>query len=119
MSQIMGQLPANRVTPARPFFVVGVDFAGPITTLIRRGRGGGTNKSYISLFICFATRAIHLEAVSDLSSASFVAVLRRFTGRKGCPQRIYCDNAANFVGAKNELRELYELLRDVKGGDKN
>jgi len=47
MSQIMGQLPANRVTPARPFFVVGVDFAGPITTLIRRGRGGGTIKSYI------------------------------------------------------------------------
>lgn len=50
-SQIMGQLPADRVTPTRPFFVTGVDFAGPIITLVNRGRGRKTNKSYISLFM--------------------------------------------------------------------
>ncbi|XP_071562311.1 uncharacterized protein [Temnothorax nylanderi] len=108
--QIMGQLPADRVTPTRPFFVIGVDFAGPITTLVNRGRGRKTNKSYISLFICFSTRAVHLEAVSDLSTASFLAALRRFVGRRGCPQRIYSDNATNFVGSKNELHEMYRLL---------
>ncbi|XP_011860375.1 PREDICTED: uncharacterized protein LOC105557675 [Vollenhovia emeryi] len=107
----MGQLPADRITPKRPFFVIGVDFAGPVTTLVNRGRGRKTNKSYISLFICFTTKAIHIEAVSDLSSASFIAALRRFAGRRGHPQCIYCDNATNFVGAKNELTEMCELIK--------
>lgn len=111
LSQIMGQLPADRTIPKRPFYVIGVDFAGPITTLINRGRGRKTNKSYISLFVCFTTKAIHLEAVSDLSSASFIAALRRFAGRRGYPQRIYCDNATNFVGSKNELTEMYEVIK--------
>lgn len=30
LSQIMGQLPADRVIPKRPFFVTGMDFAGPL-----------------------------------------------------------------------------------------
>ncbi|XP_025262223.1 uncharacterized protein LOC112637218 [Camponotus floridanus] len=110
LSQIMGQLSADRVIPKRPFFVTGMDFAGPITTLINKGRGRKTNKSYISLFVCFTTKAIHLEAVSDLSSASFIAALRRFTGRRGYPQRIYCDNATNFVESKNEICEMYDLI---------
>lgn len=112
LSQIMGQLPADRVTPKRPFLVTGVDFAGPITTLVNRGRGRKTNKSYVSLFVCFATKAMHIEVVSDLSSASFIAALRRFVGRRGCPPRIYSDNATNFVGAKNELNEMYRMIRE-------
>ncbi|XP_011171560.3 uncharacterized protein LOC105204206 [Solenopsis invicta] len=114
LSQIMGQLPADRVTPGRSFLVTGVDFAGPIITLVNRGRGRKTNKSYISLFICLATKAMHLELVSDLSSASFIAALRRFVGRRGCPQRLFCDNATNFVGAKNELSEMHFLIGDKK-----
>ncbi|GAB1867680.1 hypothetical protein CAJAP_08759 [Camponotus japonicus] len=108
----MGQLPADRVTSKRPFFVIGIDFARPVTTLVNRGRGRKTNKLYIALFICFATRAIHLEAVSDLSSNSFIAALRRFVGRRGCPQRIFCDNATNFVGAKNELNEMRHFIEE-------
>lgn len=103
---------ADRVTPKHPFLVTGVDFAGPITTLVNRGRGRKTNKSYVSLFVCFATKAMHIEVVSDLSSASFIAALRRFVGRRGCPQRIYSDNATNFVGAKNELNEMYHMIRE-------
>lgn len=61
--QLMGDLPADRITPSRPFFNCGVDFAGPIVTLLNKGRGRKTTKSYIALFICFATKAIHLEAV--------------------------------------------------------
>ncbi|XP_011861959.1 PREDICTED: uncharacterized protein LOC105558722, partial [Vollenhovia emeryi] len=110
LSQVMGQLPADRVIPRRPFYVTGIDFAGPIVTLVNRGRGRKTNKSYISLFICFSTKAIHLEAVSDLSSNAFIAALRRFAGRRGCPQRIYCDNATNFVGARNELNEVRQFI---------
>ncbi|XP_036145656.1 uncharacterized protein LOC118646575 [Monomorium pharaonis] len=110
LSQIMGQLPSDRVIPKRPFFVTGIDFAGPITTLVNRGRGRKTSKSYVSLFVCFTTKAIHIEAVSDLTASAFIAALRRFVGRRGCPQRIYSDNATNFVGAKNEIKEIQEFI---------
>lgn len=95
--QIMGQLPSDLI-PRCPFYTIRIDFAGPIVTLVNRDRGRKTNKSYISLFICFTTKVVHLEAVSSLSSNSFIAAFRRFVGRRGCPQRIFCDNATNFVG---------------------
>jgi len=111
MTQIIGQLPSDRTAAQRAFFISGVDFAGPITTLVNKGRGKRTIKSYIALFICCSTKAIHLEAVSDLSAASFIAALRRFIGRRGCPQRLLCDNATNFQGARAELRECFDALK--------
>ncbi|XP_018308509.1 uncharacterized protein [Mycetomoellerius zeteki] len=115
-SQLMGDLPADRVTPTRPFFCCGVDFAGPLITLLNKGRGRKTVKSYIALFICFATKAIHLEAVSDLSAAAFLAALRRFISRRGCPRKIYSDNATNFKGVQRELREAYTFVRHEING---
>ncbi|XP_036148390.1 uncharacterized protein LOC118647475 [Monomorium pharaonis] len=55
-------------------------------------------------------QAIHLETVSDLSSEGFLAALRRFVARKGLPNHIYSDNGTNFVGANNQLKELYALF---------
>ncbi|XP_011860459.1 PREDICTED: uncharacterized protein LOC105557752 [Vollenhovia emeryi] len=111
LTQIMGSLPLDRINCRRVFSVVGIDYAGPIITAMSKGRGRKTNKSYIALFICFSTKAIHLEAVSQLSSDAFVAALRRFAGRRGCPRKIYSDNATNFVGAERELAELYQAIR--------
>lgn len=45
-----------------------------------------------------------------LSSETFVNVLKRFVSRRGRPAIIYSDNGTNFVGAKRELNELYELF---------
>jgi len=55
-------------------------------------------------------KAIHLEVVSDLTSEGFIGALRRFVSRRGLPQHIYSDNGTNFVGANNQLREMYVLL---------
>ncbi|XP_065356301.1 uncharacterized protein LOC135950699 [Calliphora vicina] len=49
------------------------------------------------------TKAIHLEAVSDLTSEAFLAALRRFFGRRGVSSDIYSDNGTNFVGADKKL----------------
>ncbi|GFW13334.1 integrase catalytic domain-containing protein [Trichonephila clavipes] len=59
--QLMGDLPTHRVTPSRPFSVCGVDYASPINILRYRGRGAKTTKGYIALFVCFVTKALHLE----------------------------------------------------------
>lgn len=66
--QIMGELPAARTTASRPFSEVGLDFAGPIMRKRGNPRKPTLVKSYVCLFVCFATRAIHLEVVADLST---------------------------------------------------
>ncbi|XP_025192629.1 uncharacterized protein LOC112592689, partial [Melanaphis sacchari] len=107
---LMASLPKERVQIMRPFAVTGVDFAGPI--IIRSGirRVIGV-KAWIAVFVCFTTRAVHLESVEDLSSQAFLASLRRFTARRGLCSTIFSDNATNFVGAK---RELYSHIKSAQ-----
>ncbi|XP_073956369.1 uncharacterized protein [Choristoneura fumiferana] len=101
--QMMGDLPRERVTPTRPFLHSGVDFAGPFTTLISKGRGAKTIKTYVAIFICLSVKAIHLELVSDLTSEAFIAAFKRFVARRGKCTHIWSDQGRNFVGANKEL----------------
>lgn len=106
--QLMGDLPKNRVTPNRPFLKVGIDFAGPVkvkTSIIRNAK---IVKSYVAVFVCFSTKAAHLELVSDLTTDAFMASLKRFIARRGLCSTIHSDNGSNFVGANNELLEIYD-----------
>ncbi|XP_058464714.1 uncharacterized protein LOC131438605 [Malaya genurostris] len=59
-----------------------------------------------------ATRALHLEAVSDLSSDAFMSGLQRFVSRRGLVQKLYSDNATNFEGANNQMCRLAELFHN-------
>ncbi|GFX58207.1 integrase catalytic domain-containing protein [Trichonephila clavipes] len=56
-----------------------------------------------------ATKAVHIEAVGDLTTDSFIAALRRFTARRGAPHHIYSDNGTNFVGARRKLDKIRRL----------
>jgi hypothetical protein len=60
-------------------------------------------KSYIALFVCFSTKAVHLELVGDLTTASFLAAFKRFTSRRGHVSEIFSDNGTNFIGAEREF----------------
>ncbi|GFT11218.1 integrase catalytic domain-containing protein [Trichonephila clavipes] len=84
--------------------------AGPINILRYRGRGAKTTKGYIALFVCFVTKALHLELVSDLTSEAFIASLKRFCARRGAPKHIYCDNGTTFVGARRKLQEIFKFV---------
>ena len=106
--QLMGHLPADRVKASRPFAITGLDYAGPVQVRTTKGRGHRAYKGYIVVFVYFATRAIHLELVSDLTTASFISAYRRFVGRRGLCQKLYSDNATNFHGADNELKAMFQ-----------
>ncbi|KAG5891538.1 hypothetical protein JTB14_028556 [Gonioctena quinquepunctata] len=80
------------------FFHSGVDFGGPFLGTLSRHRGVRTSKAYLCLFVCFTTKAVHLELASDLSA------LQRFIARRGRVSHLYCDNATNFVEASRELK---------------
>lgn len=92
MSNIMGNLPSNRVEPDFPFSVVATDFAGPFLITDRKGRGCKITKCYLCLFVCFRYKCIHLEVVSELTKDAFILTLKRFISRRGLPKTIYCDN---------------------------
>ncbi|GFW09170.1 integrase catalytic domain-containing protein [Trichonephila clavipes] len=108
-SQLMGDLPPIRFQQIRSFESTGLDFAGPLTTKCTHKRSVTKFKSYICLFICTATEAVHLELVSDLSTAAFLAALRRFIARRSCPSKIISDNGSNFKGTSSHLRKLVDL----------
>ncbi|GFY35637.1 integrase catalytic domain-containing protein [Trichonephila clavipes] len=97
--QLMGNLPKHRVTLERPFFSCGIDYAGPVLIKCNKSRGTKSTKGYIASFVCLATKAVHIKAVGDLTTDSFIAALRRFSARHGAPRHIYSDNGTNFVGA--------------------
>ena len=101
--QKMSDLPSSRLEPySSPFTTSGVDCFGPFT--VKRARS--EVKRYGCLFVCFSTRAVHLELLDDLSTSSFMNALRRFVARRGHVRKIYSDNGTNFVGAKNALGRL-------------
>jgi hypothetical protein len=106
--QLMGHLPASRVTPGRPFITSGLDYAGFLQVRTTKGRGHRSYKAYVALFVCFVTRALHLELVSDLTTSSFVAAFLRFTSRRGLYRYLYSDNATTSKGADNELRNMFK-----------
>ena len=105
-TQIMAPLPAPRVTASPPFSRCGVDYAGPFQVLRSKGRGLRSSKGYVAVFVCLNTKAIHLELVGDLTTASFLGALTCFVGRRGMPAEIWSDNATNFKGADAELRRM-------------
>ncbi|XP_025997196.2 uncharacterized protein LOC105199694 [Solenopsis invicta] len=107
----MGSLPAGRVTVSRPFCHCGVDYAGPVGTREERRRNARNSKAYVAIFVCFATKGVHIEIVSDLTSEAFIAAFKRFISRRGKPSHMYSDNGTTFVGARNQLKELYDFYR--------
>lgn len=112
-TQMMGDLPSYRIRPAPVFSNTGVDYAGPFwIKSSSTARKPFITKGYVCLFVCMQTRAIHLELVCDLTTDAFLAALRRFTSRRGCPKTMRSDNATNFVGAKTELHELWQLFQN-------
>ena len=97
VNQLLGQLPAERVTPEAVFAKVGVDYAGPFQIKYGHVRKPTILKAYICLFICLAVKDVHLELVSDLTTEAFIASLRRFTARRGCPSLIWSDHVILLV----------------------
>ena len=121
-------LPADRVTEASPFQIIGIDFTGPIhieetkittkrTTKkcpVKTVKVKTTSKAYIALTTCAVTRAVHLELVPDLSTDAFMRSFRRFVSRRGTSQVIYSDNAQTYKCAEKGIKQCYEILNSPK-----
>ncbi|VDL75199.1 unnamed protein product [Nippostrongylus brasiliensis] len=103
-----GDLPSQRVIRSRPFENVGLDYFGPLSVL---SAAESPQKCYGCIITCMTTRMVHLDIASDLSTAAFLHLLRRFFGRRGVPRVITSDNAPTFVLGDTILRECVEASR--------
>ena len=110
--QFMGQLPIERITPGMVFECVGIDYAGPVLLKVELVRKPTLIKAYIGIFISLTVKAVHIELILDLTTSAFIASLRRFVAHRGKPATIWSDHGSNFVGATQELRELFAFLSE-------
>lgn len=108
---IMGQLPETRVNPSATFERTGVDLAGPFSIRASRIKFEKVIKVWLALFICLATKAVHIEIVSDLTAENFIAAFTRFASRRSVPKHIYSDNGTNFVGSNRAMREAWDKIK--------
>ncbi|GFW99902.1 integrase catalytic domain-containing protein [Trichonephila clavipes] len=81
----------DRIRDAAVFEIVGVNLVGPFYFI---------SQKKTSLLMQF------FELASDISSDSFLLVLRRLVARRGRCIAIYCDNGTNFAKADNLLKTL-------------
>lgn len=95
-------LPSSRVSDEPPFTNTGIDFAGPLLTK----ENAQTEKSYICLFTCASTRAVHLELIKGLFTELFLQTFRRFTSRRGISRRLISDNAKTFKAAAKQVTTI-------------
>jgi hypothetical protein len=95
-------LPKDRVQDGPPFSITGVDFTGALNI---RNKDGSTCKTYICLFTCAKTRAVHLEIVQDMTIESFMLAFRRFISRKSTPTVMMSDNALTYTAAAKLLKD--------------
>lgn len=112
LNQVEGPLPYFRIPDeqAYPFKTTMIDCAGPINTVI--GRGRSRQKRYILIFICTQVRAIHLEVLTDLSTDKFLLALSRFLARRPRPKTLLSDRGRNFIGGSQVLKMLWDNLKE-------
>jgi hypothetical protein len=86
-SKLNGTYTSNceRVTPGAVFEKVGVD---------KLNMAWYVQKAYICIFLSLAVKAVHIEAVSDLTSEVFITTLQPSVDCRGCPSLIWSDNFA-------------------------
>ena len=110
LTQKIGNLPVERITPDRPFANVGLDYTGPFHIKYGYVRKPTIVKAYACVFVSLSVKAVHLELVTDLTTEAFIACLSRFVARRGKSNLIMSDNGTNFVEANQELKELCDFL---------
>ena len=108
-TQVMGQLPIDRLKPAPAWSSTSIDYFGPFETkgeTNKRSRG----KAYGVIFTCMLSRAVHLDLATDYSTDGFLQVLRRFVAIRGHPVILRSDPGSQLIGASKELRHIMKGL---------
>ena len=109
-SPLAAMLPKFRDEFSNPFATTGVDFAGLLHFKVSKTK---TEKAYIALSTCAATRAVHLKICENLTADCFKRALKEFVARRGVPKLIVRDNAKTSKATAGWLKKL-SLDEDIQ-----
>ncbi|XP_006823075.1 uncharacterized protein LOC102803130 [Saccoglossus kowalevskii] len=112
-TQKMGDLPCDHIKEALPFTYSGVDLFGPFLIKERRSQ----LKRYGVVFVCMASKAIHLETVNSLDTNSVINAMRRFVSIRGPIRQLRADCGSNIVGTHNEMIKSLKEIDQKKMAD--
>ena len=114
MTQKMADLPEDRLFKTPPFYNCGIDVFGHF--FIRHGKATranpGVRKVWVLIFSCLYSRAVHLEMLESMDTASFKLAFNRFQAVRGDCAYLRSDAGSNFMGARNELPDEESLVPD-------
>ena len=105
--QRMGQVRAERMKPAPPFYHTSVDLFGPLTirdTVKKRTHG----KGFGVIFNCLVTRAIYLDLAEGYSTDDFLKTFQRFVSIRGAPKYMYSDKGTQLISASKKVETIGE-----------
>lgn len=89
----MGNLPMERLCDAHPpFSHIIIDLAGPFTVTSKRK----TDKRWLLVTSCLATRGIHIEVVHSLTGESALIAFNNMCTIRGTPLKVFSDQGTNF-----------------------
>ena len=71
-------------------------------------------KRYGAMFVCLASRAVHIEVTHQIDTDSFIQALRIMIARRGNVRLIQSDNGSNFLGAEGELNRAFLEMDNTK-----
>ena len=90
-------LPEYRVSYEFAYSNIGIDFAGPLYVRDAYSTDSIMHKAYICLITCAATRNVHVELCTDMSTPALIRCLKRFIGRRGKFNLAVSDNFKSFL----------------------
>jgi hypothetical protein len=111
LKQQMSSLPNwHFQKPLLAFAKCGLDFAASFE-LKAAGRGKARLKTYLLLFTCLQTQAVHLELTEAMSMSATLNVISRFVNIRGMPTLILSDNFSTFVSKDKDLENWVRTIQ--------
>ncbi|XP_028968865.1 uncharacterized protein LOC114828533 [Galendromus occidentalis] len=107
-SQVEAPSPDERAEFVAPFAAGSLDSCGPLFGRIKKE----TEKMYIALFTCSATRAVHLEVVPSMSAIQTHLALRRFLASYPSCRLLVSDNARSFTKAATDIKRVFNTVKN-------
>ncbi len=93
-------------TKQRLFATTFVDYVGPYITLFGKVR----TKTYLILFKCFWSKAIHVEIVISADTKGFLMALQNFIYLYGIPQSLNSDAGSSMAAGFSWLRDVFDSV---------
>ena len=108
-TQLMGNLPLEKLKEAPVFTFVQIDLVGPIE-VAGEVQKRVKRKGYAVIFVDLAVRAVHIEFISGYSTDDFMCGLQRFVSIRSWPSVCFSDPGSQLIGADRILKESFAAL---------